>query len=255
MGVVYKARQRGLQRLVALKMILASSHAGEIQLARFNVEAEAVARLQHPNIVQIYEVGEQDGLPYKMGDIARELGNTADASRYWQQYFDLAQSAKKDNPDNERLKLEMAWASRFLGEISVEKGDLKNVLADEDVKSYRKKVNLLEVLARAGKHDRAAQLAEQLRLDHQKDADFLISAARCYAQCSSAVTNQSPLRRHYEEMALAALQTALAQGYRDTITLETHPDLDPVRQSLGFKKLLEKVSKPPSPGVSVNAKR
>ena len=56
-------------------------------------------------------------------------------------------------------------------------------------------------------------------------------------------------------MALAALQTALEQGYKDTIALETHPDLDPVRESPGFKKFLEKVGEPKSPGVSVDANR
>jgi tRNA A-37 threonylcarbamoyl transferase component Bud32 len=62
MGVVYKARHLALKRTVALKMLAGYPHQAE--RARFRAEAEAVARLQHPNIVQIYEVGEADGRPF-----------------------------------------------------------------------------------------------------------------------------------------------------------------------------------------------
>ncbi len=64
MGVVYKARQVGFNRIVALKMILSGAHAGPVERERFRIEAEAVARLQHPNIVQVHEVGEHEGKPF-----------------------------------------------------------------------------------------------------------------------------------------------------------------------------------------------
>ncbi len=64
MGVVYKARHVRLDRLVALKMILAGAHASADQIARFHIEARAVAQIQHPGIVQIHEDGDHEGLPY-----------------------------------------------------------------------------------------------------------------------------------------------------------------------------------------------
>jgi tetratricopeptide (TPR) repeat protein/predicted Ser/Thr protein kinase len=87
MGVVYQARQCALKRLVAVKMILAGLHADSTARERFRTEAEAVARLQHPNVVQIYEVGECDGRPFLClehidgGSLLRKTGGTAQPER------------------------------------------------------------------------------------------------------------------------------------------------------------------------------
>ena len=64
MGIVYLARQTLLNRPCVLKMILAGSYADNEDILRFLAEAEVVARLQHPNIVQIHHIGTADGLPF-----------------------------------------------------------------------------------------------------------------------------------------------------------------------------------------------
>lgn len=87
MGVVYLARQIRLNRPCALKMILAGEHASSEMGVRFLVEAETVARLRHPNIVQIYAIGDHEGRPFfeleyvESGNLADKLEGTPMAVR------------------------------------------------------------------------------------------------------------------------------------------------------------------------------
>jgi serine/threonine protein kinase len=87
MGVVYRARQRRLNRFVALKMIRAGIDARPGEQERFRVEAEAVARMRHTNILQIYEIGEAGGLPFvalellEGGRLADRLAGTPQPAR------------------------------------------------------------------------------------------------------------------------------------------------------------------------------
>ena len=104
MGVVYKAKQTSLNRLVAVKMILGGSFAGDLTVERFRREAEAAANLDHPNIVPIYEVGEHQG----------------------QQYFSmklivgpsLAQRLKGRDPASGIAKAEQQQAARLLATVA-----------------------------------------------------------------------------------------------------------------------------------------
>jgi serine/threonine-protein kinase len=137
MGVVYKAWQGDLERWVALKMIL-PGHLGSVeQIARFQVEARAAARLQHPNIISVYEVGELHGQHYfAMQYIS---GNS------------LAHVVREKNRDPEKAASLMARVARAVAHLhasNIVHRDLKpsNILLDEAGNPYVTDFGLVKVL-------------------------------------------------------------------------------------------------------------
>jgi serine/threonine-protein kinase len=123
MGMVFRARQVTIGQTVALKMIRDDRYTGEHALARFKTEGAALARLKHQNVVQLYDFGEHDGLPYYTMELI--AGRSLEALLYSGSFSPL-QSA--------RLVRTLAEAVQYLHEAGVLHRDLKpsNVLVQPD---------------------------------------------------------------------------------------------------------------------------
>ena len=123
MGVVYRARQISLDRSVAIKLIREAVLASEEDRARFQIEAEAAAGIDHPNLVPIHEIGEEDGqLFYSMKLI--EGGTLANSPESW----------KADRREAMRAMAKVAWALQAVHDAGVLHRDLKpgNILLDDE---------------------------------------------------------------------------------------------------------------------------
>lgn len=127
MGVIFKARQRGLDRIVALKLILANRLASADQIRRFYIEAKAAGGLKHPNIVGIHEVGEVHGQHF----FAMDYVDGVSLAERLQQGPLPAEAAAQ-------LVLDVARAVEHLHEHGVLHRDLKpsNILLDHDDRPY-----------------------------------------------------------------------------------------------------------------------
>jgi serine/threonine-protein kinase len=127
MGVVYRAEQRSLGREVAVKVILRGALASTADVARFRSEAEAAARLEHPGIVPIFEIGEADGHVYFTMPLVQ--GQTLG---------ELLAEGPLSNRDAARVVRDVARAIQYAHERGVVHRDLKpaNVLVDRDQRTH-----------------------------------------------------------------------------------------------------------------------
>ena len=123
MGIVYRARHKPGDRLVALKMILTGPHASAEQIERFRREAQAAARLEHPRIVPVHEVGEHQGRPY----YTMKLFDGGDLTRHMERYPDVPDLAAA-------TVIQVAQAVHHAHEHGILHRDLKpaNILLDSE---------------------------------------------------------------------------------------------------------------------------
>jgi serine/threonine protein kinase len=146
MGIVYKARQRALRRTVALKMIRAVNLASDTDVRRFHAEAEAIANLDHPNIVPIYEIGEFQGQHYftmklidggsltqRLADVGLPLIDRETGRDAYGQVWTTQQLAERQ-ADIARLMVTVAQAVQYAHERGLLHRDLKpaNILLDAE---------------------------------------------------------------------------------------------------------------------------
>jgi eukaryotic-like serine/threonine-protein kinase len=188
MGVVYRARQRELDRVVALKMILQSHLASTEHVRRFQAEAKAVARLRHSHIVQIHEVGQQHGQDY-----------------FTMEYIEgenLAQHLIRKNPEIStavRIVASIARAVEYLHKQGVVHRDLKpsNILLDDDGEPYLTDFGLAKLF---------------LESDSRRTATGVIAGTPCYMSPEQACGRAAEIGPAADIYSLGAILYELLTG-------------------------------------------
>ncbi len=187
-----------------------------------------------------------------LGNASARTGDHQDALQHYKRSLELCKQLAVIDPKKLDYQRYLGTAHYRLGTALLELGEpasqsfreslkVRQTLADADPTNAKRKIELLGALAHCGEHVKAARIAEQLCKEKPKDQEILIASACCYAWCSTVPSDET-VRRRYAESAIDALTRCVELGFKDVSTLETDPDLAPVRNTPEFRKIVEKLT-------------
>jgi tetratricopeptide (TPR) repeat protein len=192
------------------------------------------------------------GVVYMIGEFKMRTGDLVAARRHLERARDLRRDVVKAEGRNVYYKRDLAIALYRLGNLHelAERAELGREAFEEARKIQEDLVNLSErndkrqmelmlTLAHLGTINQAAEIADRLAAGPQVDRELRIELARCYAQCARfTAADQAERRQTFLVKATESLRTAVAEGYRDRVFLETEPDLRPLHDREQFKTIL-----------------
>ena len=163
------------------------------------------------------------------------------------------------DPENIMARKDLALAHYYLGTALLRPGDkegsrvhdarcleLREALSKVPA-ARMEEVDMLIALARVGRVAEAAKIADELIAVPPQDARIDFFAACGYALCAGAVDDDEKAARRYTDLALAALSKGIDVGWRDKVSLQTDPDLDPIKADPGFAAALARIAPPARP--------
>ncbi len=183
----------------------------------------------------------------------------SDARGYFHKAVDLIDKRAKLDPNNVETRRALATTLYYEATAALQAGDgsgakdgyrrcleIRQVLAnDRQVKGNE--IDLIVALARCGQHAEAAKRADALVATRPKDENIYINAAGGYALAAGAASADATLARQYADKAVACVRSAIDRGWTNVVSLETDPDLEPIRTEPKFQELVAELKRPAKP--------
>jgi serine/threonine-protein kinase len=240
----------------------ASFRTGDEKAARQHLGQSLTLRQEIMRTDKLNAYAQQEvGRTYNaLGELEIELGRDQASREQHQKAHEIFEALHKRDPANPEVtwylsntEYDLGNALRFLGdEKSAEKTfqaclDARVVLQKSDAKNIQRKIELMLVQAQLGMHQLAADAANEVVKEAPIHSGKLFSAACAESLNARAVSGDSALRRKYADGAVNILTQAIAHGYRDLRSLQSAPELQPLRDHDGFKRLVGELKKKSDP--------